>query len=115
MLMTYVSKLSADEQLFVDTMLTQEPQIAVARRLQRLLRHEKGDALPAVLTPTDDTPLKSFAATLRRDQDAIQAALDLPWTTSLVEGQINRIKMINRTMYGQSGFDLLRARVLHVA
>jgi transposase len=43
----------------------------------------------------------------------VQAALDLPWTTSPAEGQINRIKMIKRTMYGRAGFQLLRARVLH--
>jgi hypothetical protein len=45
----------------------------------------------------------------------VQAALDLPWTTSPVEGQINRLKMIKRTMYGRAGFDLLRARILGVA
>ena len=43
----------------------------------------------------------------------MQAAIDLPWTTSLVEGQINRLKMIKRTMYDWAGFELLRARVLH--
>jgi hypothetical protein len=35
--------------------------------------------------------------------------------TSPVEGQISRIKMIKRTMYGRAGFKLLRARVLHAA
>ena len=45
----------------------------------------------------------------------MQAALDLPWTTSPVEGQINRIKTIKRSMYGRTGFHLLRARVLHAA
>ena len=46
---------------------------------------------------------------------AVQAALDLPWTTSPAEGQINRIKTIKRTMYGRAGFQLLRARVLYAA
>ncbi len=50
-----------------------------------------------------------------RDQDAVQAALDLPWTTSPVEGQVNRIETIKRSMYGRAGFDLLRARVLNAA
>ena len=90
MLMADVAKLTADEQLFVGVMLVQEPRLAaavtVARRLQRLLRHEKGDTLPAVLTAASHTALKSFAATMCRDQDAIQAALDLPWTTSPVGG-----------------------------
>lgn len=61
------------------------------------------------------TSLAEFAASLRRDVAAVQAALDLPWTTSPAEGQINRLKMIKRTMYGRAGFQLLRARVLHAA
>ena len=45
----------------------------------------------------------------------IDLQFDLPWTTSPAEGQINRLKMLKRTMYGRAGFDLLRARVLHAA
>ena len=41
--------------------------------------------------------------------------LDLPWTTSPAEGQINRIKTTKRSMYGRAGFQLLRARVLNAA
>jgi transposase len=59
--------------------------------------------------------LARFAAGLRRDFAAISAALKLPWTTSPVEGQISRLKMLKRTMYGRAGFGLLRARVLHAA
>ena len=68
-----------------------------------------------MLTAANATPLADFAAELRRDIGAVQAALDLPWTTSPVEGQIGRIKMIKRTMYGRAGFELLRARVLPAA
>ena len=46
---------------------------------------------------------------------AVQAALDLPWTTSPAEGQISRLKMLKRSMYGRAGFKLLRARVLQAA
>ncbi len=69
----------------------------------------------AVLEAAARTPLKEFAAGLRRDIGAIQAALDLPWSTSPVEGQVNRLKMLKRTMYGRAGFQLLRARVLNAA
>ena len=73
------------------------------------------EALDDVLTAMSATPLAGFTAELRKDIDAVQAALDLPWTTNPVEGQIGRIKMLKRTMYGRAGFDLLRARVLHAA
>ena len=52
---------------------------------------------------------------LRRDATAIHNALELPWTTSPVEGQVNRIKTLKRAMYGRAGFDLLRRRVLLAA
>jgi transposase len=69
----------------------------------------------AALVAAEHTALAGFISGLRHDADAVQAALDLPWTTSPVEGQINRLKMIKRTMYGRAGFALLRARVLHAA
>ena len=57
-----------------------------------------------------DTPLKELAESPRRDISDIQAAVDFP-----VEGQINRLKMLKRIMYGRAGFQLLRACVLHAA
>lgn len=33
----------------------------------------------------------------------------------MVEGQIHRLKLIKRQMYGRAGFDLLRLRVLQRA
>jgi transposase len=45
----------------------------------------------------------------------VRAALALPWSTSPVEGQINRLKTIKRQMYGRAGFDLLRRRILAAA
>ena len=37
---------------------------------------------------------------------------DLALSSSPVEGNVNRIKMIERQMYGRAGFRLLRKRVL---
>ena len=107
------------ERSLVLRLLDQVPPLAdtitVAKRLNALLRRDASESLSAVLDAADRTPLKEFAASLRRDVDAIQATLDLPWTTSPVEGQVNRLKMLKRTMYGRAGFQLLRARVLHAA
>jgi transposase len=57
-------------------------------------------------------PVVRFAYGLRKDLQAVSAAVETPWSTGQVEGQINRLKMIKRQMYGRAGFDLLRARVL---
>ena len=62
---------------------------------------------------TDDQPeLHSFAAGIRRDLQAVTAGLTLPYSSGAAEGNVNRIKMIKRQMYGRAGFSLLRKRIL---
>ena len=111
------SRLNAEERIFVSHLLAEEPAldaaITWAKRLNKLLRRRAVESLDDVLTAAGGTLFARFAASLRRDFDAISAALVTPWTTSPVEGQINRLKMLKRTMYGRAGFELLRARVLN--
>jgi transposase len=57
-------------------------------------------------------PFRSFAASLRRDYDAVRAGVELEWSTGRVEGEINRLKLVKRTMFGRAGFPLLQRRVL---
>ena len=112
-----ISRLSSEEGLFIARLIGDEPELGIAldwaKRLNALLRRKTVEKLDNVLNAAAGTMLGRFAAGLRRDFDAINAALELPWTTSPVEGQISRIKMLKRTMYGRAGFELLRARVLH--
>ena len=56
-----------------------------------------------------------FAAGVRQDESAVTAALTEAWSNGPVEGQVNRLKMIKRQMYGRAGFKLLRVRVLRAA
>jgi transposase len=56
--------------------------------------------------------ISSFAACLKQDYDAVKTGLTLEWSNGQVEGQVNRLKLLKRQMYGRAGFDLLRARVL---
>ena len=119
LLMAGTDTLAEADRAFVARLLDAVPPlaaaVAAAQRLSRLLRRQSSEKLEDVLTATSATSLASFTAELRKDIDAVQAALDLPWTTSPVEGQIGRIKMLKRTMYGRAGFELLRARVLYAA
>ncbi len=70
-----------------------------------------GEWLAAV--EADDQPqLHSFTAGIRRDLQAVTSGLTLPYSSGAVEGNVNRIKMIKRQMYGRAGFGLLRKRVL---
>jgi hypothetical protein len=53
-----------------------------------------------------------FAFGLQKDLSAVLAAVETRWSNGQVEGQINRLKMIKRQMYGRANFTLLRSRVL---
>ena len=57
----------------------------------------------------------TFANGLTADLGAVRAALEYEWSNGQVEGQVHRLKLIKRQMYGRGKLDLLRARVLHAA
>jgi transposase len=58
---------------------------------------------------------QTFAAGLVADGAAVRAALTTPWSNAQAEGQITKLKLIKRLMYGRAGFELLRRRVLLAA
>ena len=60
-------------------------------------------------------PLRRFATGLRADYEAVKAGLRLPWSSGPVEGQINRLKMLKRSMFGRAKLDLLSQRFLLTA
>ena len=57
----------------------------------------------------------SFANGLTADLQAVRAALEHEWSNGQVEGQVHRLKLIKRQMYGRGRLDLLKARVLRAA
>ncbi|MFC9673709.1 transposase [Streptomyces sp. NPDC056949] len=56
--------------------------------------------------------LRTLANGMRRDRAAIQAALTTAYASGAVEGNVTRIKLLKRQMYGRANFDLLRRRIL---
>ena len=77
-------------------------------------RHVGGweDWMTSAQGPGVAQELRGFAAGLRQDEAAVRAALSLEWGNGPVEGQVNRLKLLKRQMYGRAGFDLLRRRFL---
>ena len=55
------------------------------------------------------------AITLLSGQASVAAALSLPWSNGQTEGQITKLKLVKRQMYGRAKLDLLRARLLGAA
>jgi transposase len=113
------SKLKADEQVRLQTLLDRCPELnALAghvRAFAEMIRELRGDRLQEWMdgVQADDLPaLHSLVIGLRRDQEAVVAGLTLRWSSGLVEGHVNRLKMLKRQMFGRANLDLLRRRVL---
>ena len=82
----------------------------------RMVRERSGEQLATWLAEVQASRLQafdSFVTGVHQDQDAVLAGLTLPWSTGPVEGHVNRLKLIKRSMYGRANFDLLKLRVLH--
>ena len=85
------------------------------RAFAAMMTGRHGDRLDTWITAAEhDTlaPLAAFARNLRRDHDAVLHGLSLPYSSGPVEGNINRLKMLKRQMFGRASLDLLRKRVL---
>lgn len=85
----------------------------LAQRFFYIVREQKAPALLPWIAEAKQTALTGFASRLERDIEAATAALTLPWSQGQVEGQVHRLKLIKRQMYGRAGFNLLRLRILH--
>ncbi len=75
-------------------------------RLTRWLADAAGSAAPE---------LAAFTAKLRQDLAAVRAGLTRPWSQGQTEGQILKLKLLRRQMYGRGNFDLIRKRALRAA
>jgi transposase len=109
-------RLSAEERAYVDALCAASPELAAVRAEAHAFAHLVRNRDAAGLTPwlprAATGPLAAFARGLRRDETAVRAALTEPWSNGQVDGQVHRLKLVKRTMYGRAGFALLRRRVL---
>ena len=116
----YVVKLSAEERERLLALLHagKHParQLTKARILLKADASEAGEGwsdsrIAAALETSVDTVARTRQQLV---EEGFEAVL-IPWSTGPVEGQINRLKLLKRTMYGRAKYDLLRRRVLVAA
>jgi transposase len=119
LLVRSTDELKPEEDTYRLSLLSTCPEIAVAYPLGHafvdIVRQRKAaefDDWLAQAKASNVPELQRFAASLRCDYDAVRAALTLPWSNGQVEGQVNRLKLVKRLMYGRAKFDLLRLRAL---
>lgn len=87
----------------------------LAQRFMTLLRQRQKGSLSCWREDARSsaiTAIAGFSKGLEQDLPAVEAGLSLPWSNGPTEGQVNRLKLVKRSMYGRAGFDLLKARVL---
>jgi transposase len=114
--------LTPDEQAYLTRLYHLCPHVylaqALAQDFRTLLREHDVDGLYAWLRGAEICPiaeLRRVAKGMWLDRHAIEAAVTLEWSNGQVEGRVNKLKVLKRSMYGRAKFDLLRQRVLHAA
>jgi transposase len=111
-----------EERDYLRRLCDQEPTIALAYELAQefadMARERTGqrfDAWLARATTSGIPELDRFARGLTDDRAAVEAGLSLEWSNGQTEGQVNKLKLLKRSMYGRANFDLLRLRLLNAA
>lgn len=114
--------LEAEEREMRDKLLALCSEAEIAKELacqfQTIVRERKVEELDAWFAASKASniaALSSFAAGIERDRQCVEAALRLEWSNGQVEGQVNWIKPVKRSMFGRASFDLPRLRILRVA
>jgi len=116
------TELTSTEQETLQMLRLMHPRLEVVYQLTQgfmsMLSHHQAEMLETWLTALRGcgiAELERFGRGIEQDKAAVTAALTLPYSNGMVEGHVNRLKLIKRMMYGRAGFPLLRQRVLHSA
>ncbi len=85
---------------------------AVVERFQAMVRAMTPDKLDPWIARAGASLVASFARGVAKDEAAVRAAITLPWSNGQTEGQITKLKLMKRAMYGRGKLDLLQARLI---
>jgi transposase len=108
--------LSKADAIMVAAVETGVPALTTARvlleRFHGMVRTREADALAPWLTDVEGSLIASFGKGIKADLAAVRAALYEPWSNGQTEGQITKLKLVKRQMYGRAKLDLLRAQLI---
>ncbi len=74
-----------------------------------VIRRKAATELAPSIDRARTTLVASFANGVRKDEAAVRAAIALPWSNGQTEGQITKLKLVKRQMYGRAKIDLPQA------
>lgn len=108
--------LSRSDAILVAAIENNVPDLAIARTVvadfQKMIKAKAVDKLDGWLQRADASLVASFANGIKKDIDAVRNAISSPWSNGQTEGQITKLKLIKRQMYGRAKIDLLQARLI---
>lgn len=108
--------LTKSEAILVAAIEGNVPDLVVARAtildFQSMIRSTAAAKLDGWLIAAKQSLVGSFASGVEKDMAAVRNAIISPWSNGQTEGQITRLKLIKRQMYGRAKLDLLQARLI---
>lgn len=108
--------LAKSEAILVAAIEVNVPELVAARQaigdFQSMIRSKTACKLDEWLETAKNSLVGSFACGVEKDLDAVCNAIVSPWSNGQTEGQITRLKLIKRQMYGRAKLDLLQARLI---
>ncbi|KAB2707518.1 ISL3 family transposase [Brucella intermedia] len=84
----------------------------VVESFHEMLRRKSKDDLDTWIDRAAASLVAPFGNGIIRDRAAVQNAITSQWSNGQTEGQITKLKLIKRQMYGRGKLDLLEARVI---
>lgn len=77
-----------------------------------MIRKRTEAELEPWITEARASLIASFAAGVGNDRTAVHAAIIEHWSNCQTEGQITKLKLVKRQMYGRAKIDLLQPRLV---
>jgi transposase len=115
-------KIEEPEQEVTKRLIELSPEIKKAVKLAghfyQLMKERKVGQLSTWIEEAKNSKipeLRAFVRGIENDRTVIETAMSHEWSNGQVEGQVHRLKLLKRQMYGRAKFDLLRAKVLLAA
>lgn len=84
-------------------------------RFHSMIRKTVAADLDPWIADASASLIASFSVGIARDKASVRAAITEPWSNGQTEGQITKLKLVKRQMYGRAKLDLLQARLIGAA
>ena len=116
MMTTGRDHLSRSDTITVAAIEAELPTLVAARDgidgFHKMIRRKSVGELRPWLRAAHGGLIASFANGIAKDEAAVRAAITSQWSNGQTEGQVTRLKLVKRQMYGRGKIDLLQARLI---